>query len=361
MSSITSPHDAIHSPVVMPESAMTAGIAHGGRLIEARRRHPSAPEPFLDLSTGINPHAYPLGPIAPGRLARLPEPEELFRLQVVAAGAYGVADPDMVVATPGTQIAISLLPHLLGCTSAIVLSPTYAEHEAAWRHAGLPVGTATGLEAFEHGAARPGTAAILCHPNNPDGARHDPARLLALADRLAGQGGLLVCDEAFLDLEPDMTSLGTRLPHPGLLVLRSFGKTYGLAGIRLGFVLASPGLAHRLRTAFGPWAVGGIAIEAGCVALADTAWRSGMADRLRRDAMELDRLLLCHDWRCRGGTALFRLYEGRDAAGMQARLGEAGVLVRSFAGDAHRLRFGLPGNSEGWTHLKEALAAAVLS
>ncbi|TLU73233.1 threonine-phosphate decarboxylase [Lichenicoccus roseus] len=345
----------------MPAPAIAAGIAHGGRLIEARRRFPSAPQPFLDLSTGINPHPYPLAPIDPARLARLPEPEELSRLQAVAARAYGVADPDMVVATPGTQIAISLLPHLLGCSRAVILSPTYAEHAAAWRHAGRPVEAAAGLEAFERGAMLPGTAAVLCNPNNPDGARSDRVRLLALAAGLARQGGVLICDEAFLDLEPDMASLGTALPHPGLLVLRSFGKTYGLAGIRLGFVLASPGLAGRLRSAFGPWAIGGLAIEAGCAALADEAWRAGMAERLLGDGAELDRLLLRYGWRSRGGTALFRLYQVRQATRLYAHLGEAGVLVRRFEHQPDLLRLGLPGDSGGWARLEGALATAALS
>ncbi len=329
-------------------------------MIEARRRFPSAPQPFIDLSTGINPHAYPIGPIAADTLARLPEPEDVLRLQSVAASAYRVAGPEMVVAIPGTQIAISLLPALLGCRRATILSPTYAEHRAAWEKAGLQVVGADGFEAFAGHAAQPGTAAILCNPNNPDGRRLPPGRLLELGSAQAVRGGVLVCDEAFVDLEPDMTGLGLHLPHPGLLVLRSFGKSYGLAGIRLGFMLAAPDLAARLRTAFGPWAISGVAIQAGCLALADTDWRLAMSGRLRRDGAELDRLLLRSRLRCHGGTALFRLYGGDGAAALHRHLGEAGVLVRRFDHDRRLLRFGLPGEPAAWSRLEAALRRAPL-
>ncbi len=339
---------------------MRSGIAHGGRLIEARRLFPSAPEPFIDLSTGINPHAYPVGPIATDALARLPEAEDILRLQAVAAAAYGVADPGMVVATPGTQIAISLLPALLGCRRAVVLEPTYAEHRAAWENAGLPVEAAYGIEAFTQWALQPGTAAILCNPNNPDGRRLPVGRLLELAAEQASHGGMLVCDEAFVDLEPDLAGLGSSLPHPGLLVLRSFGKSYGLAGVRLGFVLASPERAARLRNAFGPWAISGVAIQAGCLALADPAWRAAMADRLRRAGADLDRLLQRHGLRCHGGTALFRLYGSSRASALHRHLGEAGLLVRRFDHDPGLLRFGLPGEAEAWARLEAALRSAPL-
>ncbi len=329
-------------------------------MIEARRLFASAPAPFIDLSTGINPHAYPIGPIGPDALARLPEPEDILRVQAVAAACYGVADPGMVVATPGTQIAISLLPYLLGCRAATILAPTYAEHRAGWDNAGLPVEVAYGIEAFASNALQPGTAAILCNPNNPDGRRLPPGRLLALASAQSEQGGVLICDEAFVDLEPDMTGLGSCLPHPGLLVLRSFGKSYGLAGIRLGFILASAGLAGRLRAAFGPWAISGVAIQAARVALADTAWRAAMADRLRRDGADLDRLLLRHGFRGQGGTALFRLYCGRGAAALHRHLGEAGLLVRRFDDDPNLLRFGLPGDAMAWARLQAALRSARL-
>nr|WP_282571782.1 threonine-phosphate decarboxylase CobD [Roseomonas acroporae] len=338
-------------------------MEHGGRLGAARRRFPDAPAPFLDLSTGINPVPWPLpGPmpaLPPAAFSRLPEPEALEALQRAAALAYGVADPGCVVASPGTQILIGLLPRLLPLRAARILGPTYAEHALAWEAAGAAVTTVTEAGALDAGEA--GTAAVLCNPNNPDGRRVPAAPLLALAARLAARGGLLVVDEAFADLEPTggpagdgWRSLAPALPAPGLVVLRSFGKTYGLAGLRLGFALAAPGLAARLRAALGPWAVSGPALALGTAALADRGWLRAAAARLAGDTARLDRLLAAAGLRPLGGTHLFRLAEG-DAAGWYERLGRAGILVRPFAARPRWLRLGLPGDAAAWDRLEAAL------
>jgi cobalamin biosynthetic protein CobC len=334
---------------------MRSGIAHGGRLIEARRAFPGALEPFIDLSTGINPHPYPLGPMGADLLTRLPEPEMLDRLQSAAAGAYGAPDPASVVAAPGTQILISLLPRLLDLDVATILGPTYAEHEAAWSAAGKPVRTEHKPASFARAAARAGGAAILCNPNNPDGRRCDAGMLLELADALAHRGGVLISDEAFADLEAPDPGLARHLPHPGLLVLRSFGKSYGLAGLRLGFLLASPGLAGRIRCALGPWAVSGPALAAGCAALPDAAWREDMGARLQQACDRLDALLARAGFDQAGGTRLFRLYRASHAQSVFSALGEAGILTRRFAHDPDLLRLGLPGDEPGWSRLKTAL------
>jgi cobalamin biosynthetic protein CobC len=334
---------------------MQSGIAHGGRLIEARRAFPQAPEPFIDLSTGINPHPYPLGPLEAESLTRLPEPEALGELQEIAAGAYGARDPAMVVAAPGTQILISLLPHLLGLERATILGPTYAEHEAAWAQVGAAVGTEHEPAAFLR-AARVGGAAILCNPNNPDGSRRDPGMVLELADAMRRVGGVVICDEAFADLETPDPGLARYLPHPGLLILRSFGKTYGLAGLRLGFLLASPELARHIRLALGPWAVSGPALSVGCTALADPAWRDCMGSHLQQACERLDRLVTSAGLREAGGTRLFRLFRGGQASAVFHALGAAGILTRRFAHDPDLLRFGLPGCESHWDRLRAVLA-----
>lgn len=334
---------------------MPSGIAHGGRLIEARRAFPRAPTPFIDLSTGINPHPYPVGTLAPELFTRLPEPEALEELQRVAAGAYGACDPAMVVAAPGTQILISLLPRLLGLDHATILGPTYGEHEAAWSAAGAVVGIEQEPAAFRKAAVLAGGAAILCNPNNPDGRRCDPDMLLDLASSLASGGGLLICDEAFADLETPDPALARQLPHPGLLVLRSFGKSYGLAGLRLGFLLASPDLARRIRVALGPWAVAGPALAVGCAALADRDWRDRSLTRLQQACDRLDALLVEAGLSCAGGTRLFRLFRGRQARSLFTTLGEAGILTRRFGHDPDLLRFGLPACEADWSRLQRAL------
>ncbi len=311
---------------------MAGQIRHGGGLAAARRRYPQAPEPWIDLSTGINPVAYPLPPLPADAFTRLPEPEDIAALEAVAAAAYGVADPAMVAAAPGTQALIHLLPRLHPAGSVAVLGPTYAEHEAAWALGGAAVRMVTEPE--------PADVVVLCNPNNPDGRVHDPASLLVLAGRQAAHGGLLVVDEAFADLES--RSIAPQLPLPGLVVLRSFGKTYGLAGVRLGFALAAPVLAGAIRTALGPWAVSGPALLAGRLALADVAWRAAAAARLDADGAWLDSRLAAAGGTARGGTRLFRLVEHPQAAGLADRLGQAGILVRRFEARPHWLRFGIP-------------------
>jgi cobalamin biosynthetic protein CobC len=337
----------------LDHAAPAEAIEHGGRLAAARRRFPDAPEPFIDLSTGINPVAYPVPPLPATAFTRLPEPEELDMLQYAAARAYGAADPAMVVAAPGTQVLISLLPRLFPCRTATILGPTYAEHAAAWRNAGSEVL----LLPFLPGEAE--AALVMCNPNNPDGHRTSIQRLLALARRQAACNGLLVVDEAFADFEAG-DSLAPSLPLPGVIVLRSFGKAYGLAGLRLGFALASPERAALIRTALGPWAVSGPALHIGATALRDTAWRDAAAARLRRDAAALDRLLAGAGMRVVGGTVLFRLAEATGAAGWAERLGRAGILVRSFADAPNRLRFGIPGDPAAWDRLAAALGVGLV-
>lgn len=318
-------------------------LEHGGRLGAARRRFPGAPEPFIDLSTGINPIPWPVPPLPPEAWTRLPEPEALAALQQAAARAYGVADPAMVVAAPGTQILIQLLPRLFPQQRLCILGPTYAEHAACWAEAGTQVQMVTDLAALDG-------PALLCNPNNPDGRRIPPQALAELAAR----GGFLLVDEAFADLEEPPLSCAPLLPRPGLVLLRSFGKSYGLAGLRLGFALLEPAAAARLRAALGPWAVSGPAIAIGIAALSDTAWRQAAADRLQADAARLDALLSRAGLRVLGGTRLFRLAEG-DAAPWHDRLGRAGLLTRSFGFNPRWLRFGLPGDAAAWTRLAAAL------
>jgi cobalamin biosynthetic protein CobC len=339
--------DSTQPPTQIPDQ--TANLPHGGQLTAARRQFPGAPEPFIDLSTGINPIAYPLPGLPPDLWHRLPELETLATLQRAASTAYRVADPAMVVAAPGTQILISLLPHLLQHDAATILAPTYGEHRAAWHNAGAQTQeVSTPADLPNSGAV------ILCNPNNPDGRRIDPASLLTLADALSHRGGILIVDEAFADFDPAL-SIAPALPHPALLVLRSFGKAYGLAGLRLGFALTAPALAHRLRTALGPWAVSGPAATIGTVALANEPWRREAAARLTRDATRLDALLETAGLEIRGGTTLFRLASSLIAPALFDRLGAAGILVRRFDANPTWLRFGLPADQPAWDRLEKTL------
>ncbi|WP_194075208.1 threonine-phosphate decarboxylase CobD [Methylobacterium durans] len=322
-------------------------MSHGGDLDAARRLFPDAPEPWIDLSTGINPVPYPCPPLEASLFRRLPAPGDLAALRATAAAAYG-ADPAGIVPAPGTQILIEILPRLLPPTRVAVISPTYAEHEAAWARGGHAVVGVPDLAAIGEAAV-----AVIVNPNNPDGRVFPAAALRELAERLRARGGLIVTDEAFADLEP-VESL-CPFAGPGLVVLRSFGKTYGLAGIRLGFAVAEPVFAARIAAALGPWAVSGPALAIGRVALADAGWRGEAALARRADADRLDRMIARGGGRVVGGTALFRTADFEDGPGLFRRLGEAGIYVRRFEAAPSRLRFGLPPDKGAWCRLSRIL------
>ncbi|GBU16751.1 threonine-phosphate decarboxylase [Methylobacterium sp.] len=325
-----------------------APVAHGGDLDAARALFPGAPEPWLDLSTGINPVPYPCPALPPSRLARLPSAEDDRRLRAAAALAYGASDPASIVAAPGTQILIETLPRLRRPGRVAVLGPTYAEHAAAWARGGHAVEAVTALDALAEA-----DVAVVVNPNNPDGRRLSRDTLLALAADMAARDGLLVVDEAFADLEPEDSLCGDL--RPGLAVLRSFGKTYGLAGLRLGFALAEPALVTAVARALGPWAVSGPAGFVGAAALSDLGWRAEAATARLADAGRLDRMILRGGGRVVGGTALFRTADFEDGPGTFARLGLAGIYVRRFEQAPQRLRFGLPATREDWCRLSRVL------
>lgn len=337
-------------------TASTQYLRHGGDLAEAARRYGAPAAGWLDLSTGVNPHAYPRPELPAELWTALPQPDAAAALRAAAADAYAAPASDAVVPAPGTQALIQWLPRVLGSTAMACVAPTYGEYEPAWRAAGARTGSAADLDAAARTlAGSDGPALVVCNPNNPDGRTWDPDRLAGLADRLAAQGGALVVDEAFADAVPEVSAAG-HAGRPGLVVLRSFGKFFGLAGLRLGFALTAPELADRLSRALGPWAVAGPALEIGRRALADTGWIAATRERLRADAARLDGLLAGAGFEILGGTPLFRLAGHPDAAAWHDRLARAGIWVRAFPERPDRLRFGLPGDAAGWRRLEAALA-----
>jgi cobalamin biosynthetic protein CobC len=326
-------------------------LEHGGDLAAARTRFPGAPEPFIDLSTGINPFSYVLAEVPAQALTRLPQPADLARLAAIAAQAYGAPSPAHVVPAPGMQFLLAMVGGLVPLACAAVLAPTYAEHARVAGLVGHKVEEAAHVDQVEEAGL-----AVVVNPNNPDGRIVQKKRLLELAGRLRAGGGLLIVDEAFMDVGPREESLAGEVCS-NIVVLRSFGKFYGLPGVRLGFALAAPERAARLAALLGPWPVSGTALAMGQAALADAEWAQAMRERLRLAADRLDAMLKGARLEVIGGTSLFRLAHTPAAAELFDSLGRAGILVRRFAEHPTWLRFGIPGDEEAWARLAKALTA----
>ncbi|MDK9723961.1 MAG: threonine-phosphate decarboxylase CobD [Sterolibacteriaceae bacterium MAG5] len=326
-------------------------LEHGGRIGEAAARWGIPAADWLDLSTGIAPFPYPVPPVPPACWQRLPEDED--GLDAAAQACYGAAS---LLPLPGSQAAIMGLPRLRGAGTAAVLTPAYGEYAAAWRAAGHRVAAIAvdGLEA----AAATADVVMLGNPNNPDGLRFPRDRLLAAAGTLARRGGWLVVDEAFADAEPEqsLAAIAGGGEAPNLVVLRSLGKFYGLAGARVGFAIAAPALLERLRELVGPWAVANPARWAARHALADAPWQAMQREHLNEAAHRLARLLENAGFGTSAGTALFRYLPTDRAMEIFEALARQGILVRRFAEPA-ALRFGLPGDEAGWRRLEAALRA----
>ncbi len=308
---------------------------HGGGLDAAIAQYGGARANWLDLSTGINPVPYPIGPLEGDVWTALPDTTALDALIAAARTFWSVPDGADVVAAPGASALIAQMPACAPPTPVYIPTPTYNEHAAAFEMAGRRV----------DGGADAKTR-IYVHPNNPDG-RLAPQTALDGAD-------LVVIDESFCDVMPQ-ASLIAQTATPGTIVLKSFGKFWGLAGLRLGFAIGHPDTVGRLRDALGPWAVSGPALAIGTRALRDTPWADKTRARLTQDAQRLDGLMQRRGAACVGGTTLFRLYQVDDAVAFQQELSRAHILSRIFPYSDHWIRLGLP-HTDHWDRVERALA-----
>jgi cobalamin biosynthesis protein CobC len=332
-----------------------APIAHGGDLAAARRLFPNAPQPIIDLSTGINPYPYPVPPIPDHVFAKLPGRAAVRSLAAVAARAYGAPCADCVVPAPGLQILLPMIAGLVNPGRAAILGPTYAEHVRAAALAGH-----TAREVTEVAQLEDADIAVVVNPNNPDGRIVPKQVLLRIAEALSRHRGILVVDEAFADVAPVEISLAGETMRDNLVVLRSFGKFFGLAGLRLGFALAAPAIARRLELLLGPWPVAGPAIFIGEKALADEYWKAATSKRTFEAAQQLDRLLASAGLEIVGGTWLYRFTRSSNSSELFEHLGRAGIFVRRYTEDPTALRWGLPKTDADWRGLKTALSAELL-
>ncbi len=325
-------------------------MKHGGDISRAMAEFGDGPgEAWLDLSTGIAPEPYPLPDISSAAWQQLPQAGDYARLLKAARSAYGATDDCPIVAAPGTQLLIQLLPLLRPNTDVRVLGPTYSEHAICWQRTARQVSMVESIEAIA-GA----DVAIVTNPNNPDGRILAPEVLCKLAARLADRGGQLIVDEAFADVDPGISCV-PYAGRPGLLILRSFGKFFGLAGVRLGFALGSDKEISALDQLLGPWAVPGPALVVGERALRDSHWATAAQQRYQEQSQQLDRLLSDFGFELVGGTSLFRLFAHDHASTIHRQLAGAGILTRVFENEPTWMRFGLPGQPENLRRLEQCL------
>lgn len=314
---------------------------HGGDLDRAQARYGTGD--WLDLSTGINPVPYPVPDLPSRAWTALPTRAEIAALEACAQNAWRARLG--CVALAGAQGAIQLVPQLAPPGAARVVGPTYNEHAGALRAQGWTVEEVAAPEDL-----RGATLGVLVNPNNPDGRCWTAEEVLDVARDV----GLLIVDESFADPMPEVSILPMLAAHR-VVVLRSFGKFYGLAGLRLGFAFAPEALTARLRALAGPWAVSGLAISVGQAALADRTWYADTCKRLASDVGRLDALAKAQGWRLVGGTPLFRTYDTTDAPAAQEKLGRHRVWSRVFPYSRGWIRLGLPGDAAGWQQLVAAM------
>jgi cobalamin biosynthetic protein CobC len=319
-------------------------LEHGGNLRDAALRF--GRDDWIDLSTGINPRWYPAPALPDNAWHRLPETDP--ELALAAASYYGAP---LMLPVAGTQAAIQALPRLRKPSRVTVAAPAYAEHAHHWGAHGHAM-TQTpyaGLDA----AVSYSDVMVICNPNNPTGATVPAAQLLQWADQLAARGGWLVVDEAFGDTSQH-NSVAAHTDRPGLVVLRSVGKFFGLAGIRLGFVAAHPELLRDLADLLGPWTISGPAQNIAIAALRDQQWQADTRAQLQASGERLRQLLATHGIESEG-TPLFQWWSEARPEAFWLHMAERGIWVRLFKQAARGIRLGLPPDEVSWQRLQTAL------
>ncbi len=321
-------------------------LEHGGRLRKAAQQYGIAEGDWLDLSTGINPNGWPVPAVPDDIWQRLPQDDD--ELNAAAQAYYGTPH---LLAVAGSQAAIQCLPMLRPPAQVALVAPSYTEHSHAWQRHSHQVISVAATDILQTGATA--QVVIIVNPNNPTGKFFGLDELLRLHSQLAARGGWLVVDEAFMDATPEH-SLASICPRPGLIVLRSLGKFFGLAGARVGFVLAEQAVLQPLAELLGPWPIAAPSRHVATLAMRDTAWQQATRKALLPASQRLADLLSAYILPPSGGSSLFQWIRCAGAAHIHHLLARQCILTRLY--DApHSVRFGLPCDEAQWVRLAEAL------
>ena len=328
---------------------MSGKLFHGGGIAEAAAHYGRPVSEWLDLSTGINPSPPDLPALAPDLWHRLPDKDLMEEARRAAARYYGSGDL-LPIAAAGTQPLIRLLAGMADKRRRVaILSPTYGEYSAVFGRAGFGVDAVADFSEIgeAHGVV------IIVNPNNPDGKMYTRADLLALALQLSGSGAMLIVDEAFGDLMPGLSLTADVADNPHLVVLRSFGKFFGFAGLRLSFAIAGRDMAAGLEEGLGPWPVSGPALSIATALFATDT--QAIRTRIEGQHAALAQVLGSVGFVIAGGTSLYALIDLQNAAGLHDHLCRQAILTRKFDYDACWLRIGLCSSKAGLDRLKNAL------
>ncbi len=325
-----------------------SAVFHGGGIAAAARLYGVAPEDWLDLSTGINPVPPALPAFAPELFHRLPDADLFDAARQAAARFYGSGNV-LPVAAAGTQPLIRMLASKVDKGRVAILSPTYGEYRAVFAAAGHVVDEVSTLSEVtaEH------RVVVVVNPNNPDGRRYSKADLLALSLDLSERGAGLIIDEAFGEMHPEASLAGVVAHHPHLVVLKSFGKFFGFAGVRLSFAIAGEDHAASLEAGLGPWPVSGpaLALARHCFDLDSEAIRRRISER----AGQLEGVLTGAGLRVAVNAGLFLLVGDARAEALHAHLCRHAILTRIFDYRRDWMRIGLPADEAGLARLQTAL------
>jgi cobalamin biosynthetic protein CobC len=312
-------------------------MQHGGDISGARAGYGEPAGGWLDLSTGINPIAYPFSQPDAHHWRQLPQAADERALLDAARKAYRIADGAAICAAPGTQSLIQIIARLRPNAEVAIVGPTYSEHAIAWDREG---GKVRIVDRPETGSDA--DVLVVVNPNNPTCSRYAPDELIRCSERMRAAGGLLVVDEAFADVDPGI-SLAQTADSPGLVILRSFGKFYGLGGLRLGFAIGHTDDISQLSDWLGPWATPGPALAIGRQALADEAWTTATRTAIADASAHLAAILVANDLELLGNAGLFVLVRHPRARDIHHALATRGIWIRRFDDQPTWLRFGLPG------------------
>lgn len=330
------------------------GLKHGGRILTAVEKYHIPENDWLDLSTGLNPNGWPVPQVPAQIWQSLPEDND--GLQTVANQYYGC---EYCLPVAGSQAAIQMLPTLRTASKIGIISPTYAEHEYNWKQAGHDVIQITADDVEKH--VEQLDVLVVINPNNPTGKIIAVQQLLEWHQQLSMKGGWLIVDEAFMDVTPEKSLVPSGI-KPGLIILCSMGKFFGIAGIRCGFVIADKALLKRLSSKLGPWTVTGPTRYIAKQALSDKAWQLKEIQDLNDSSERLHRVLSHYGLIPTGGTGLFQWLEHPKAKEIYEACAKQGMLIRLFEKQAVNnrvtmpsLRFGLPANEKQWDKLNNVL------